>query len=89
MSDRLQDLSAKGDDPARIAALVDFVQLRPDLERAVPRSDGGKWSPIDSLPLGSRDDASLHDRARPVDAEGAFPEGGSSRCATSSSSGFI
>lgn len=42
MSDRLRALSAKGDDLERIAALVDFAQFRPDLERAVPRSDGSK-----------------------------------------------
>jgi IS5 family transposase len=42
MSDRLRELSAKGDDLERIAALVDFEQFRPELERAVPRSDGGK-----------------------------------------------
>ena len=42
MSDRLRELSAKGDDLERIAALVDFAQFRPELERAVPRSDGGK-----------------------------------------------
>lgn len=39
---RLQELSAKGDDLERIAALVDFEMFRPDLERAVPRSDGSK-----------------------------------------------
>ena len=42
LSDRLRDLSAKGDDLERIAALVDFAQFRPELERAVPRSDGSK-----------------------------------------------
>lgn len=42
MSDRLRELSAKGDDLERIAALVDFQQFRPELERAVPRSDGSK-----------------------------------------------
>jgi hypothetical protein len=40
MADRLRVLSAKGDDLERIAALVDFAQFRPELERAVPRSDG-------------------------------------------------
>ena len=42
LSDRLRELSAKGDDLERIAALVDFAQFRPELERAVPRSDGSK-----------------------------------------------
>jgi IS5 family transposase len=42
LPDRLRDLSAKGDDLKRIAALVDFAQFRPQLERAVPRSDGSK-----------------------------------------------
>jgi IS5 family transposase len=39
---RLRELSAKGDDLERIARLVDFEMFRPDLERAVPRSDGSK-----------------------------------------------
>ena len=42
IEDRLRELSAKGDDLERIAALVDFEKFRPDLERAVPRSDGAK-----------------------------------------------
>ena len=42
MTDRLRELSAKGDGLERIAALVDFERFRPDLERAVPRSDGAK-----------------------------------------------
>ena len=42
VADRLQQLSAKGDDLERIAALVDFEQFRPELERSVPRSDGSK-----------------------------------------------
>jgi hypothetical protein len=42
LSDRLRELSAKGDDLERIAALVDFGMFRPELERAVPRSDGSK-----------------------------------------------
>ena len=42
LSDRLRDLSAKGDDLELIAALVDFTQFLPDLERAVPRSNSGK-----------------------------------------------
>jgi len=41
-SDRLRDLSAKGDDLERTAALVEFAQFRPALERAVPRSEGSK-----------------------------------------------
>jgi IS5 family transposase len=39
---RLQDLSAKGDDLERVAALVDFGAFRPALEQAVPRSGGTK-----------------------------------------------
>jgi len=39
IEERLRELSAKGDDLERIAALVDFEAFRPELERAVPRSD--------------------------------------------------
>jgi transposase, IS5 family len=39
---RLRELSAKGDDLERIAALVEFERFRPELEQAVPRSDGAK-----------------------------------------------
>jgi IS5 family transposase len=42
MSDRLRELSAKGDDLERIAALVNFEQFRPELAQAVPRGDGSK-----------------------------------------------
>ncbi len=42
VGDRLRELSAKGDDLERIAALVDFEMFRPDLERAIPRADGTK-----------------------------------------------
>ena len=42
VEERLRELSAKGDDLERIAALVDFELFRPELERAVPRSDGSK-----------------------------------------------
>src|SRR5918998_1668784 len=42
VEDRLRELSAKGDDLERIAALVDFELFRPELERAVPRSDGSR-----------------------------------------------
>jgi hypothetical protein len=42
VGDRLRELSAKGDDLERIAALVDFAMFRPELERAMPRSDGRK-----------------------------------------------
>ena len=36
------ELSAKGDDLERLNAIVDFEVFRPDLARAVPRSDGSK-----------------------------------------------
>ncbi len=36
---RLADISAKGDGPERVAALVDFELFRPTLEAAVPRRD--------------------------------------------------
>ena len=39
---RLRELSAKGDDLERLNAIVDFEVFRPDLARAVPRSDGSK-----------------------------------------------
>jgi transposase, IS5 family len=42
VDERLRELSAKGGDLERIAALVDFEQFRPELERAVARSDGAK-----------------------------------------------
>ena len=44
LSGRLREFSAEGDDLERIAALVDFAQFRPELERAVPRGDGAKGS---------------------------------------------
>ena len=36
VDDRLRELSAKGDDLERLAALVDFERFRPVLEQAVP-----------------------------------------------------
>lgn len=42
MSDRLRELSAKGDDLERIAAWVNFEQFRPELAQAVPRGNGSK-----------------------------------------------
>jgi IS5 family transposase len=42
VEERLRELSAKGDDLERIAALVDFAMFGPELERAVPRGDGAK-----------------------------------------------
>jgi IS5 family transposase len=42
VDDRLKELSAKGDDLERLNAIVDFEIFRPDLARAVPRSDGSK-----------------------------------------------
>jgi len=42
VDERLRELSAKGDALERIAGLVDFEMFRPELERAVPRSDGSK-----------------------------------------------
>jgi IS5 family transposase len=42
VEERLRELSAKGDDLERIAALVDFGMFRAELERAVPRADGTK-----------------------------------------------
>ena len=40
--ERLKELSSKGDDLERLNAVVDFELFRPDLARAVPRSDGSK-----------------------------------------------
>jgi IS5 family transposase len=40
--ERLKDLSAKGDHLERLNAIVNFELFRPDLEKAVPRSDGSK-----------------------------------------------
>lgn len=42
VEDRLRELLAKGDDLERIMALVEFERFRPELEQAVPRSDGTK-----------------------------------------------
>jgi len=42
VAERLRELSGKGDDLERIAALVDFSLFRAELERAVPRADGTK-----------------------------------------------
>jgi IS5 family transposase len=40
--ERLKELSAKGDHLERLNALVDVALFRPDLVRAVARSDGSK-----------------------------------------------
>lgn len=42
VEERPRELSAKGEDLERIAALVDFGLFRPELERGVPRADGTK-----------------------------------------------
>ncbi len=42
VDERLKELSAKGDDLERLNAIVDFEAFRPDLAKAVPRSDGSK-----------------------------------------------
>jgi hypothetical protein len=42
VDERLKELSAKGDQLERLSAIVDFELFRPDLEKAVPRSDGAK-----------------------------------------------
>ena len=42
VDERLKELSAKGDDLERLSAIVDFEAFRPDLARAVPRSDGSR-----------------------------------------------
>jgi IS5 family transposase len=42
LEDRLARLSAKGDELERLSAVVDFELFRPELERAVPRSDRAK-----------------------------------------------
>ena len=42
LEDRLTRLSAKGDELERLSAVVDFELFRPELERAVPRSDRAK-----------------------------------------------
>lgn len=51
IEERLALISAKGDDLERLAAVVDFEAFRPDLERAVPRSDGvrGGRPPFDHV----------------------------------------
>jgi transposase, IS5 family len=42
IDERLKQLSAKGDALERLNAIVDFELFRPDLKRAVPRSDRAK-----------------------------------------------
>ncbi len=42
LEERLAGLSKKGDDLERLAAVVDFEQFRPELERAVSRADRAK-----------------------------------------------
>jgi len=42
IDERLRELSAKGDDLERLNAIVDFEVFRPDLARAVRRSDGSR-----------------------------------------------
>ena len=42
LDERLKELTAKGDALERLATIVDFELFRPDLARAVPRSDGAK-----------------------------------------------
>ncbi len=42
VDERLKALSAKGDQLERLSAIVNFELFRPDLVRAVPRSDGAK-----------------------------------------------
>jgi transposase, IS5 family len=42
LDERLKELSAKGDHLERLNAIVDFELFRPDLEKAVLRSDGSK-----------------------------------------------
>ena len=42
VDERLRELSAKGDALERLNGIIDFELFRPDLEKAVPRSDGSK-----------------------------------------------
>jgi IS5 family transposase len=42
IDERLKEISAKGDDLERLNMIVDFEVFRPDLSKAVPRSDGSK-----------------------------------------------
>lgn len=42
VDERLKELSSKGDALERLSAIVDFELFRPDLTRAVPRSDRAK-----------------------------------------------
>ena len=54
VDERLKDLSAKGDALERLNAIVDFELFRPDLARAVPRSEGMKGGrpPFDHVFMG-------------------------------------
>jgi IS5 family transposase len=42
VDERLKELSAKGDHLERLNAIIDFELFRPDLARAVPRSEGAR-----------------------------------------------
>ena len=42
LDERLKELSAKGDALERLSTIVNFELFRPDLTRAVPRSDGSR-----------------------------------------------
>ena len=42
IDERLKEISAKGDDLERLNAIVDFEAFRPDLAKAVPRSNGSR-----------------------------------------------
>lgn len=42
VDERLRELSAKGDDLEHLNAIVDFQAFRPDLAKALPRSDGSR-----------------------------------------------
>ena len=42
VDERLKALSAKGDQLERLSVIVNFELFRPDLVRAVPRSDGAR-----------------------------------------------
>jgi hypothetical protein len=42
VDERLRELLAKGDALERLNGIIDFELFRPDLEKAVPRSDGSK-----------------------------------------------
>lgn len=77
MDERLRELSAKGNDLERIAALVDFEKFRPELEQAVPRADGRKGGRPTFRPRADIQGPTAAGDAHTVGRAGGIPDQGS------------